>query len=62
MLGSMVVNEPEASVPAEPLADPARKALDEPHLDAEDLERELGDSEDWDEASEDSVGDDPKAE
>jgi hypothetical protein len=62
MLGSMVVNEPEASVPAEPLADPARKALDEPHLDAEDLEREIGDSEDWDEASEDAGGDDPKAE
>ena len=62
MLGSMVVNDPEASVPAEPLADPARKALDEPQLDAEDLEREIGDSEDWDEASEDAGGDDPKAE
>ena len=49
-------------MPAEPLADPARKAVDEPHLDAEDLEREIGDSEDWDEASEDAGGDDPKAE
>jgi hypothetical protein len=45
-------------VPAEPLADPARKALDEPHLDAQDLEREIGDSEDWDEASK---GGDPAA-
>ena len=53
----MVVNDPEGSVPAEPLADPARKAVDEPHLDAEDLEREIGDSESWDEASDD----DPKA-
>jgi hypothetical protein len=53
------VNDPEASVPAEPLVDPARKALDEPHLDAEDLEREIGDSEDWDEAS--KGGGDPAA-
>jgi hypothetical protein len=52
------VSDPEASVPAEPLADPARKALDEPYLDAEDLEREIGDSEDWDEASK---GGDPAA-
>jgi hypothetical protein len=35
------------------LPDPAREALDEPHLTAEDLEREIGDSEGWDEASED---------
>jgi hypothetical protein len=60
MLGSNVVSDPEASVPGEPLADPARKALDEPHLGAEDLVREIGDSEDWDEASE-GTGDDPKA-
>jgi hypothetical protein len=33
--------------------DPAREALDEPRLDAEELEREIGDSEAWDEASED---------
>jgi hypothetical protein len=57
MLGSKVVSDPEAPVPDEPLVDPARKALDEPHLDAEDLEREIGDSESWDEASDD----DPKA-
>jgi hypothetical protein len=33
------------------MPDPARDALDEPHLDAEDLEREIGDSEEWDEGS-----------
>jgi hypothetical protein len=33
--------------------DPAKEALDEPHLTAEELKREVGDSEDWDEASED---------
>jgi hypothetical protein len=42
---------------AEGLPDPAREVLDEPHLDAEDLQREIGDSEPWDEAS---VGDAPK--
>jgi hypothetical protein len=36
---------------------PAREELDKPPLDAEDLEQELGDSENWDEASEDSSGD-----
>jgi hypothetical protein len=35
---------------------PAREALDEPHLDGEDLEQEIGDSETWDEASEDASG------
>jgi hypothetical protein len=34
------------------MPDPAREALDEPHLDADELEREIGGSEDWDEASE----------
>ena len=29
------------------------ESLDEPRLSAEDLEREIGDSETWDEASED---------
>jgi hypothetical protein len=37
----------------EEVPDPAREALDEPRLDAEELEREIGDSEEWDEASED---------
>jgi hypothetical protein len=35
------------------MPDPDREALDEPRLDSEELEREIGDSEDWDEASED---------
>jgi hypothetical protein len=48
------VNDREAWPPA-----PAREELDKPPLDAEDLEREIGDSEPWDEASEDS-GDDPQ--
>jgi hypothetical protein len=34
------------------LIDPARAALDQPHLTAEELEQEIGDSEPWDEASE----------
>ena len=42
-----------SSPPGRDLPDPAREALDEPHLTAEDLEREIGDSEAWDEASED---------
>jgi hypothetical protein len=47
MAGATAVNDRE-EVP-----DPAREALDEPRLDADDLEREIGDSEEWDEASED---------
>jgi len=35
----------------EPSPDPAREALDEPPITAEELEREIGDSEGWDEAS-----------
>ena len=34
------------------LPDPAGEELKQPHLDAEELEEEIGDSEDWDEASE----------
>ena len=34
--------------------DPAGEELKQPHLDAEQLEREIGDSEAWDEASEDT--------
>jgi hypothetical protein len=37
---------------SETLPNPAREVLDEPHLDAEELDREIGDSEAWDEASE----------
>jgi hypothetical protein len=43
-----------ASPPLPDLPDPAREALEEPHLTAEELKREIGDSEAWDEASEDS--------
>jgi hypothetical protein len=46
---TFVVNDRDAWPPA-----PAREELDKPPLDAEDLEREIGDSEPWDEASEDS--------
>jgi hypothetical protein len=53
MAGVTVVSDRE-QVP-----DPAREALDEPHLDAEDLEREIGDSEEWDEASEDDGSKEP---
>jgi len=42
-----------ASPPGQDLPDPAKEALEEPHLTAEELQREIGDSEDWDEASED---------
>jgi hypothetical protein len=52
VIGSFVVSDPEV------LPDPAREAIDKPHLPAEDLEREIGDSEAWDEASEDT-GSDP---
>jgi hypothetical protein len=43
---------PEAAGPGE-LPDPAREALEEPHLNADELEQEIGDSEAWDEGSED---------
>jgi hypothetical protein len=48
MAGATVVSDRE-EVP-----DPAREALDQPRLDAEELEREIGDSEEWDEASDDA--------
>jgi hypothetical protein len=38
--------------PPAPSPDPAREALDQPPLTGEELEREIGDSEIWDEASE----------
>jgi hypothetical protein len=43
----------------EEVPNPAREALDEPPLDAKDLEREIGDSEEWDEASEDDGSKEP---
>jgi hypothetical protein len=44
---------PEPAGPGEP-PDPAREALKEPHLNADELEQEIGDSEAWDEVSEDT--------
>jgi hypothetical protein len=40
--------------PHEDLPEPAREALEEPHLSASDLEQEIGESDPWDEASEDA--------
>ncbi len=42
----------DQQTPPPDLPDPAEEALREPHLDAEELAREIGDSEPWDEASE----------
>jgi hypothetical protein len=44
---------------SEALPNPAREDLDEPRLDAEELEREIGDSEAWDEASDVTGEDEP---
>jgi hypothetical protein len=45
---------PEFASPSGPgLPDPAREALEKPHLAAEELEQEIGDSEAWDEESQD---------
>jgi hypothetical protein len=46
-----------ASPPGRDLPDPAKAALEEPHLTAEELEQEIGNSESWDEASEDNDSD-----
>jgi hypothetical protein len=48
-----------ASPPSQDLPDPARETLDEPHLTAEELQREIGDSEAWDETSEDKESEAP---
>ncbi len=42
------------------LPDPARATLDKPHMSAEDLEQEVGNSEPWDEASEEDFPEDPE--
>jgi hypothetical protein len=52
------MSDPERLEFASP-PDPAGKALEEPHLTAEELEREVGDSESWDEASEEKDSDAP---
>jgi hypothetical protein len=61
VVGSKIADRAGVSVVSdrEEVPDPAREALDEPHLDAEELEREIGDSEEWDEASEDDGGEEP---
>jgi hypothetical protein len=41
------------------LPDPAREVLGKPRLDADDLDQEIGDSEEWDEASEDDSREEP---
>ena len=55
VVGSKIADMAEAIVvnDREKVPDPAREALDEPRLDADELKREIGDSEEWDEASED---------
>ena len=51
----------QVAVPAgQDLPDPAREALDKPHLSAESLKGELGDSEPWDEASQEKRSDAPE--
>jgi hypothetical protein len=43
---------PQAPTPArEEQPEPAREALEKPHLSSEELEKEIGDSEPWDEDS-----------
>jgi hypothetical protein len=62
VIGSTISRDgPRPTVVSDPeeVPDPAREALDEPHLDAEELEREIGDSEEWDEASEDDGKEEP---
>lgn len=49
-----------ASPPEGDQPNPAREALDEPHLSADELETEIGDSEDWDEASQEKESDTPE--
>jgi hypothetical protein len=39
---------------------PAGKELDQPRLPADELEKEIGDSEPWDEGAEDSKEDEPE--
>lgn len=49
-----MTGEPRSHPPLPDQPEPAAEALEEPHIDAEELEREIGDSESWDEASEKS--------
>ncbi|HTZ60790.1 MAG TPA: hypothetical protein VMB49_21925 [Acidobacteriaceae bacterium] len=47
------MNDPEV------VPNPARRELDQPRLPSDELEREIGDSEPWDEGAEDAP-DDPR--
>jgi hypothetical protein len=58
--GDTITAEGGIVVSDQDLPNPARKDLDEPHLPAEELEKEIGDSEPWDEASEGAGGAIPK--
>jgi hypothetical protein len=49
-----------ASPPGRELPDPAKEALEKPHLTAEQLKQEIGDSEAWDEASENKDSETPE--
>jgi len=62
VIGSTIARDgprPTVVSDREEVPDPAREALDKPHLDAGELEREIGDSEEWDEASEDEGSEEP---
>jgi hypothetical protein len=62
VIGSTIARDgprPTVVSDREEVPDPAREALDKPHLDAEELEREIGDSEEWDEASDDDGKEEP---
>jgi hypothetical protein len=61
VVGSKIADMAEAIVVNDrnDVPDPAREALDEPRLDADDVKREIGDSEEWDEASEDDRSEEP---
>jgi hypothetical protein len=51
--GNTITAEGGIVVSDQDLPNPARKDLDEPRLPAAELEKEIGDSEPWDDASED---------
>jgi hypothetical protein len=61
VVGSKIADTAGATVGSDraDVPDPDREALDKPRLDADELEREIGDSEEWDEASGDDGGEEP---
>jgi hypothetical protein len=50
-MGSDMLPKPTEHQPSNPGTPASRGSLDQPDLSAEELEREVGDSEEWDEAS-----------